>query len=92
MVTASPNRIQETEIVERALGQAVARVLQLPADAPVDPDTSFADLGLDSVAGIAVATQVAEELSIRVPPVLMFDFPTVRELSHHLVLMRLNRD
>ncbi|MDG4820740.1 acyl carrier protein [Asanoa sp. WMMD1127] len=89
-MTTSPDRTKDLELVQETLSRAIAGVLQLRGPDEVDIDASFADLGLDSVGGIAVATQAAERLGMRVPPVLMFDFPTVRQLAHHLVLVRVH--
>ncbi|MFB9235148.1 acyl carrier protein [Plantactinospora siamensis] len=85
---AGTDRAAETANVQGCLARAVAGVLGLPGADEVDIETSFADLGLDSVGGIEVAKRVAGELGMRVPPVLLFDFPTIRELSQHLVSIR----
>jgi acyl carrier protein len=67
------------------------RILELLASesgctaAQIDPDASFADLGLDSFTAVAIATALSEMLGRELPDTILFDFPTPSALAGHLV-------
>lgn len=69
--------------IEDCLAEAVAREVDVPFD-ELDPEATFEELGLDSLGAVTVAKSVSAELRIKVPAVLLFNFPTVQALSEHL--------
>lgn len=87
-MTTTPDSRIDLDDVEQALARAVASELALGPGETVDLDVTFADLGLDSVGGISVANQVGGELDIQIPPVLLFDFPSIRTLAQQLDRLR----
>lgn len=54
------------------------------ASGELDPDRTFADLGLDSTGVIAVAAGLEDRLGITVDSDLFFDHPTINRLAEHL--------
>ena len=55
------------ECVQEALGGHVA----------VDRDAPLMDLGIDSIAAVALRGTISERLNLPLPATMMFDFPTV---------------
>ncbi|MFB6808322.1 SDR family NAD(P)-dependent oxidoreductase [Streptomyces sp. NPDC056387] len=57
-----------------------------PADLPVsvDPDRSFKDLGLDSVALLELQVRLNTATGLALPPTVAFDHPSPAELAAHL--------
>lgn len=53
-------------------------------DEPVDPYRKLGEYSLDSVAVMAFAGEVQEQLGIAVDPAAIWDYPTVSELAKHL--------
>jgi len=66
------------------VGTALARELELPGPASVDPDASFVDQGLDSTGVAVVAGELSDGTGTELTPELLFDFPTPRLLARHL--------
>ncbi|MFI9388811.1 condensation domain-containing protein [Kutzneria sp. NPDC052558] len=66
-------RLTLARIFSRALG-----------DRPVDPDSHFFDLGGNSIASMVISAQ-ARDLGLPVTARMIFDHPTVRELSAALM-------
>ena len=69
------------------VGTALARELDLPGPASIDPDLSFVDLGLDSTGVVVVAGELSDRTGTELAPELLFDFPTPRLLARHLAAM-----
>jgi acyl carrier protein len=59
-------------------------VLQWSQSTPVDGDLPLADIGFDSLMSLELRDVLARELDIPLPATLLFDHPTLNELSAFL--------
>lgn len=50
----------------------------------IDPDRTFASLGIGSVDGVRLVADLGEKLGRELPPTLLYDHPTLRRLAVHL--------
>ncbi|CAE8628595.1 unnamed protein product, partial [Polarella glacialis] len=71
-------------------GKIVTHVMNVLSDIVdfdvVDDDSPFMDIGMDSLSTIDLQNQLAKEFPFGRPSVsMLFDFPTVRELTDHIV-------
>ncbi|MFI8931749.1 amino acid adenylation domain-containing protein [Streptomyces sp. NPDC053474] len=67
-----------------AVREVVAHVLKSPVD-QLDDDSGFHDLGLDSIRLTQLAHRLAERLGTSLQPTVLYDHPSVRRLTDHLV-------
>ncbi|MEU8852909.1 acyl carrier protein [Streptomyces sp. NPDC048564] len=74
---AAPSEMQSW-LVER-----VAEYLPDLGEA-VDPHRQLGEYGLDSIAVVAFAADVEEQLGIAVDPTAIWDYPTISELAQYL--------
>jgi acyl carrier protein len=61
----------------------LARTLDLP-DHIVDPEMTFARLGLDSANSVFLIVELEDWLGLELTPDLLFEHPTISELARHL--------
>ncbi|WP_340556883.1 type I polyketide synthase [Streptomyces sp. GSL17-111] len=66
------------------VSSAVATLLGEEVGA-LDTETPFIELGLDSLLGLRLGSRLRQDLAIRLSPTYSFDYPTIEELSSHLV-------
>jgi acyl carrier protein len=85
-MTTEQTRALDPETIEDALSRAILAELE-EQDSPPDAETAFADLGLDSVSGLRAARTAGDELGLKIPVVLLFDHPSIRELAKHLAVL-----
>lgn len=50
----------------------------------IDIDTTFADFGLDSRTAVSISSELERMLGRELPPTLIWDFPTIKEVTQHL--------
>jgi acyl carrier protein len=63
----------------------LARTLDLP-DHIVDPEMTFARLGLDSANSVFLIVELEDWLGLELTPDLLFEHPTISELARHLAM------
>ena len=61
----------------------LARTLDLP-DHKIDPEVTFARLGLDSANSVFLIVELEDWLGLELTPELVFEHPTIGELARHL--------
>jgi acyl carrier protein len=76
------SRFTTFEISEWCIAQ-VARTLDI-APERINPNSKFSRLGLDSAMSVSLILALEEWLGREVSPELVFDYPTIAELSEHL--------
>ncbi|MBM3851836.1 MAG: SDR family NAD(P)-dependent oxidoreductase [Verrucomicrobia bacterium] len=84
-VAPSDNAV-ELAVVETWLTLRVARRLKLPASA-IDPKEPFSHYGLDSLAAVEVSGELEKSFGRRLPPTLLYDYPSIRLLAAHLAVV-----
>jgi acyl carrier protein len=72
----------QAHIQESLLG-VIAERLKVEKNT-VSLDTSFDEYGIDSVAAVEISADLSELLERDLPGTLLYEFPTIKELSAHL--------
>ena len=70
--------------IQKEICELVAREKKVPEDT-IDIETSFSELGLDSMSAVTISGELENILHIELDPTLLWDFPTISSLSRHLV-------
>ncbi|OLF05410.1 hypothetical protein BLA60_36325 [Actinophytocola xinjiangensis] len=68
-----------------AVRAAVASVLGHPTTESIGLDTAFRDLGFDSLTAVELRNRLTAVTGLTLPAGIVFDFPTVRQLTDHLL-------
>lgn len=71
------------EAIEAWLAELIGEILEMPP-AKVDKTARFDRYGLDSVAAVSVSVVLGEHLGRDLDATVIYDYPTIRKLSHHL--------
>ena len=71
------------EAIEAWLVARIASELGLAED-DIDREEVFASFGLDSLKAVALAGELETMLGRRLPPTLLWDYPSIRKLARHL--------
>ncbi|MFD8708749.1 SDR family NAD(P)-dependent oxidoreductase, partial [Kitasatospora sp. NPDC059648] len=66
------------------LGRHIATVLGHDPSAAIDPESSFKDLGFDSLTAVELRNTLSKAVGIRLPATLTFDHPTPGAIARHL--------
>lgn len=69
------------EYLDVAIRTCVAQSLQLNLSDDVDPRAALSDLGVDSVMGVTLRTQLQKKLGVKMPPTVMWSLPTTSHLQ-----------
>ncbi|MFE5898567.1 SDR family NAD(P)-dependent oxidoreductase [Streptomyces sp. NPDC056488] len=72
-------------LVHGVVRTCVAEVLGLPRSVHVPDDRGLFDLGLDSLTAIELRNRLGAEAGTRLPATVLFDHPTLRDLTGHLL-------
>ncbi|GAA2585653.1 type I polyketide synthase [Actinomadura fulvescens] len=83
-VAGMPEAGARTLVHEVVTGR-VAEVLGLASAAAVPDDRGLFDAGLDSLTAIELRNRLSSDLGERLPATVLFDHPTVRALTEHLL-------
>jgi acyl carrier protein len=78
----SNQTITPSELTEWLI-RKIADATGMPAH-EIDLDTTFADFGLDSRTAVSMSAELEKLLGRELPPTLIWDFPTIKEVTHHL--------
>ncbi len=76
---------------EQWLRAALAEVLQVKSS-QIGDRTSFAALGMDSLAAISLAGKISDHFGISCDASLLFEYSTIKEVSNHIDKEQLARD
>lgn len=80
---AAPPRRRPALLEQHLLDLAAARLGVDPRD--LDPDRPFKELGLDSVAAVALVEEAARSVGVELPGTALFDHPTAAAMAAHLL-------
>ncbi|UXY13619.1 acyl carrier protein [Chitiniphilus purpureus] len=61
----------------------VSKLVQLPVE-EIAPDREFTSFGIDSAAAVGLAVDMGDWIGIEVDPTLVYDYPTIEAISHHV--------
>jgi 8-amino-7-oxononanoate synthase len=78
----APDQADHANVLESLIGR-IAAVLERPADT-LDPETSFSELGLDSLARVEVANAIAGAFHLSISSDTLRQFPTIDGLARAL--------
>merc|ERR1712217_40039 len=87
-LTAPSEEVQRRQVLEQPAVEGKLRVLVSEAvDVDEQPamDTPLMEMGLDSLASVSFRNEVAKEFDMTLPASLMFDYPTLGELTSYIV-------
>ena len=78
--------------IRTRLTSALHRLLLLEPGVEIDQQTPIWDLGLDSFGSIELIHTLGKELNLSIDYALLLSYPTIEELSNHLVEMLRTND
>jgi acyl carrier protein len=86
-VSPAPRALSGGALTQSDLTQWLVRKIAdatgMPPD-EIDQETTFADFGLDSRTAVAMSAELEKMLGRELPPTLIWDYPTIKEVTHHL--------
>jgi acyl transferase domain-containing protein/acyl carrier protein/NAD(P)-dependent dehydrogenase (short-subunit alcohol dehydrogenase family) len=69
--------------VENTIVKCLSEILGISND-EIDVGNPFSDYGLDSISGISLINKLTEDFNISLRTTLIFDYPSIKELSHYI--------
>ncbi|MEU4312483.1 type I polyketide synthase [Nocardia sp. NPDC024068] len=82
LAAAAPDTHEE--ILVGFVRDQVAEVLGHPSGASIDPEKPFSELGFDSLGGVDFRNRLSKATGLRLPSILIFDYPTVTATARFL--------
>jgi polyketide synthase 12 len=89
---ASMTEIERIRALSDLVRSHVAIVLGHPDPTAIDPDSSFPDLGCDSLTALELRNRLSTATGLRLPTTLIFDYPTTTTLTNWLSDMYVSSD
>jgi len=83
LATMAPDE-RARAVADMVRGRAAA-VLGLGSPSAVEDDRAFRDMGFDSLTAVDLRNQLATATGLRLPPTLVFDYPSPKTLVDHLL-------
>ena len=69
----------------QSLQQEIAQVLGISNVKEVNPEKPLQEFGLDSMMAVELRNKLAQQAQLQLPSTLLFDYPTIAELSSYLL-------
>ncbi|MEU0642548.1 type I polyketide synthase [Streptomyces umbrinus] len=76
---------QQLSLVADLVGVQVAVVLGFGPETVIEPARAFNEMGFDSLTAVEFRNALATATGLHLPATLVFDYPTVTTLAHHLL-------
>ena len=73
-------------MVREEVRAQTATVLGHTSPAAIDPEKAFLELGFDSLAAVELRNRLSAITALRLPPTLIFDYPTPTAVADHLLI------
>ncbi|MCP4113508.1 MAG: hypothetical protein GY749_49605, partial [Desulfobacteraceae bacterium] len=73
------------EIIVSYIQNTTGRILGFAASQPPPADQGFFDMGLESVQALELGTEIDEKFGVELYATVLFDYPTIRELSQYVL-------
>ena len=87
-VTPANRNVEREPLTQAALNEwlilKIADATGMAVD-QINIDTTFADFGLDSRTAVSMSTELERLIGRDLPPTLIWDYPTIKEVSKHLL-------
>ena len=87
LATATPTAQPSVAEIERWLAEHIARSSG-SAQQDVEVTQPFSHYELDSVATVELTADLEDWLLLRLPPTLLWDYPTISALARHLYALK----
>jgi len=78
------NEMNPQEFIDAYLTKLLNSILGHSEDKHIDSQLGFFDMGFDSLTAVEARNRLQNELSIKLAPSVIFNYPTLERLSNHL--------